>query len=419
MFGPRRLALPIVLALSGVIPLATAASADLMPAGNYRITDVFADTFVFTPGPPFTEASVFVEDKTTQSNPMVGPITTTTEVDVSVFWSGQQTDGTFTAGSGCSILPNPQGFSVGSGLTGASLHASFDGTQQPCNTFEPPIPTVTVAATWTATGTAGSGRTNNRYVCGAYGQEALTFTANANANSNFTLSALPGSFTNAQGFLQSSDSNIHAQGSLASTCAQPGTKGAGPGPQAPGTYTTRSLLAGFGESFSNPSSPQINIFVNRFTNISSPQGGPPTTTSETDVNLGVFGNGIFAFGCFVLQPSDTFTFSSDLSSASLHATIDPNVNPCKPAPPFPFPFATDVNVTWTGIGPVATSLTNSEGSCSQFSEELAFRDTNNNATATATLSFFPSQTFNGDESDLQTINHTFHIQGVSHCPTGH
>jgi len=401
------------------VSLATASSADLMPAGNYRISNVFADAFAFTPGPPFANGSVFVEDKVTQSNPLVGASGTTTEVDVSVFWSGQLSDGTFTAGNGCSILPNPAAFSVGSGLSGAALHASFDGTQQPCNTFQQPIPTVTIDATWTANGNAGSGRTNTLYSCGGYSQESLTSTANSNASSNFTFSALGTPFTDAQGFLQSSDSNIHAQGALPSTCPQPGTKGAGPGPQAPGNYTFMSQLAGFGQAFDNTSDPHVNVFVNNFTNISQPLGGPPTTTHEVDITLGVFGSVGFAFACFVLPATAVFTFDSALGSASLQAHLDSNSQSCPPGPPpTPFPFLpTDVNVRWSGIGPAATTLTNAEGQCSQFREELAFKDTANNANATATLSYFPGQTFNGDESSLQTINHTFHIQGVSHCPT--
>ena len=118
----------------------------------------------------------------------------------------------------------------------------------------------------------------------------------------------------------------------------------------------------------------------------------------------------------MLQAPANFTFS--LTSATLHISLDSNTPTCQPSfGNFPF-LPTDVNVTLTGIGPDAILHTDSQGACSSFSEEIFFDDNNNNATGTATLSFFPGMTFTGSQSFLGTSNHSFQIQGASRCPGG-
>ena len=118
----------------------------------------------------------------------------------------------------------------------------------------------------------------------------------------------------------------------------------------------------------------------------------------------------------MLQPPANFTFS--LTSATLHISLDSHTPTCQPSfGNFPF-LPTDVNVTLTGIGPDAILHTDSQGACSSFSEEIFFDDNNNNATGTATLSFFPGMTFTGSQSFLGTSNHSFQIQGASRCPGG-
>ncbi len=209
----RRLALSLSLVLCGMVSFAMSAAADLMPAGNYHITTVVAETHIVASVPSFTVASVFVEDTVTQADPRVGPSSITTVVDVGVSWIG---DGT--SGSGCSVLANPSDFTFGSGLSGAALHTTFTNTLQPCNSFESLVPPVAVDATWTATGSTGSGRTNTHYDCGGYTSESLAFGSGSGANSSFSISALTGSFTDSEAGLFSSDEQLHAQGTAQSTC---------------------------------------------------------------------------------------------------------------------------------------------------------------------------------------------------------
>jgi hypothetical protein len=409
MGSMRRLALLASLVLGGVVSFATGATADLMPAGNYQIMTVTADAFSFNPT-PFSEASVFVQDTTTQADPLVGPSSTTTVVQLSLFWN------TSTAsGGGCSLLSNPADFKAGSGATSAMLQTTLTGNEQPCDQFQQVLPALGVSATWTSTNNRGSGRTSSRYACGPYSSESLGTSANLGANADFSITAAGGSFSDSEASLSSGNVRIHAQGTLPSTCPQPGTKGAGPGPQAPGRFGFKSSLASFGPSQTDQTDPHVNVFVNRFTNTSTPQGGgAPSISTETDVELFVSGSAGFGFGCFVLQPPATFTFS--LTSATLHMSIDTNTPLC-PHSFGNFPFLpTDVSVTWTGSGPVATMGSDSQGSCANFSEETFFNDQSSNATATATLSFFQGTTFNGDASFLSTIDHSFQIQGVTRCP---
>lgn len=412
----RRLALATSCALTAVMCFPIVAPADLLPAGVYKITTTTADTFVFTSIPPYTQASVFVQDTTTQANPRVGSSTTTRAVQVSVFWSGTGSDGNPSAGSGCSLLANPADFVVASGGSQASLQTTLSGSEQPCDQFEQVLPPLTVSASWTATSTTGTGRTSSRYSCGGYSTESLGTSSNFTANSTFSLSPLPGSFSNSEANLASSARGVQAQGTLPSTCIQPSGKGAGPGPQAPGRYTFDSKIAGFSQTPADQTDPQVGVFVNRFTNTSTPQGaGGPTTTSETDVTIFVGGSAGFGFGCFVVQNPADFSFNSNLSTATLHTHIDTS-NMCQPSfGNFPF-LPMDVNVTWTGAGPVATSKSDSQGFCGSVSVETFFNDVNNNASATATLSYFPGMTFNGSQSQIGTSSHSFQLQGATRCP---
>jgi hypothetical protein len=412
----QRLSIAVCLALGVVVCLPAVATADLFPAGNYNVTTTTADTFVFTTMPPYTQASVFVQDTTTQANPLVGPSITTRVVQLSVFWSGTDANGNPSNGNGCSLLSNPSDFQVASGTSTANLETTLTGSEQPCDQFEQVLPAVTVSANWTSISNRGSGRTSSTYTCSGYRTESLGTSSNFSANATFSLSALPGSFSDNEASLASGANNIHAQGTLLSSCIQPGGKGAGPGPQAPGRYTFHSNIASFSQAPGDQSDPQVGVFVNRFTNTTIPQGGgAPTTTNETDVNVFVGGSAGFGFGCFVVQSPSDFTINSNLASATLHTHIDSSTM-CQPSfGNFPF-VPMDISITWTGVGPVTTSRSNSQGSCGSFSEETFFNDVNNNATATATLSFFPGITFSGGQSFLGTTDHSFQIQGASRCP---
>ena len=151
MAATRRLALVVSFALCAVICLAGLASAGALSAGSYHITTVTAGTGFFDPD-TFTQTSIYVTDTITESTPLVGPSTITTEVDVIVSWSTQDT-----FGSGCSTLSNPSDFSFSSDLSSAALHTTLTDSMQPCAGYPDAVPPVVVDVVWSGQG-SGKGR---------------------------------------------------------------------------------------------------------------------------------------------------------------------------------------------------------------------------------------------------------------------
>jgi len=109
------------------------------------------------------------------------------------------------------------------------------------------------------------------------------------------------------------------------TAITPLAAGGGPGPGpggnlAAGSYHFTNQRADFIVSGTYPD-PSIALFVNVTNQVSKPEGGPETTTSETDVSINISSSAGYAYGCIVLSNPSDFKLGSGLAGASLHTTI--------------------------------------------------------------------------------------------------
>lgn len=150
---------------------------------------------------------------------------------------------------------------------------------------------------------------------------------------------------------------------------------------APGDYTFsgQSANAFFGGK-GGPAQPTFSVFVNHGLNSFEPEdrSGPGIVTESTMVLFQEFDpNGSAGFGCFVVPDGD-FTVTKGLQAAALHTTLTA-ANQCqgfgKPVggAPQAAPFAggkggglvlpIKVDVTWKGVGVVATTDTTFEFTC--------------------------------------------------------
>ena len=168
-----------------------------------------------------------------------------------------------------------------------------------------------------------------------------------------------------------------------------GGPGGGGGLPPAGTYDTRTMFAGFSVNQPYPS-PQINISVNRVTNVSKPSGSSSTTSAETDVSVSIqdYVNSVFGGGCFILAHPADFNLAGDLSSASLKTTITSTTPTCFGSGSLPYPYSIDIS--WKGSGPIAVFQDQSNYQCLTYKSETDFTNRGNNASASATLTGFGS-----------------------------
>jgi len=381
----------------------------LLPAGNYVNTNVFAGFNTFCCSGP--ELNINVDASSNVADPLGAPSTSAHEVDVN-FQVCDFNGGV--CGGGCFVPDGAADFTFSS--TAAVLKTTVTSTTLPC-LGGPPIslPTpFTVNVTWTTVGSIFSSSGTGRYACGGYTSETRTTNSGSTAtNATATTSLLTGTFTIAGANLSTFDQRIHAQGTPLDTCNQLGGKGAGFGPLAAGNYRFVSSSASLTIAPADPSQASINMFVNTFSNTSSPSGGPTTTQAETDLNIFESAFPQFISGCFVL-PSSAFTIGSGLQSASLHASIDSTTTPCPHGNNSGLPAAFTVNVTWTGNGPVASFRSDSTSSCASLHTVSAILGTNINATASGGLSGI-ADSFTTTQAGMGTNDSTTHIQGTSTC----
>lgn len=381
----------------------------LLPAGNYVNTNVFAGFNLCCSGP---QLNINVDATTNVSNPLVGPSTSQSEVDVNFqacdFVSG-------VCGAGCFIPDGASDFTFSS--TSAVLKTTVTDTTAACQGnpvtgFTRPF---TVNVTWTAAGSSFSSSSVGRYACGGYRSETRTTNSGSTAtNATATTSLFPGStFTISGANLSSFDQRIHAQGTPLDACSQLGGKGAGGGPLAAGNYRFVSQQASLSIFPSDPSQPPLNVFVTTFTNVSSPAGGLTTTQNETDLNIfqATFPQSIS--GCFII-PSSAFTIGSGLQSASLHASIDPTTQPCPQSINTGLPASFTADVTWTGNGPVANFSTNGTFSCASLHTVASSSQSFINATATGGVSGV-ADSFSTNQAFIGTGDSTTHVQGTGTC----
>jgi hypothetical protein len=158
-----------------------------------------------------------------------------------------------------------------------------------------------------------------------------------------------------------------------------------PGAIPAGVIHNTSSTAGF---FTSSISGNLNVQITDATSVRSPKGGPSTTTRTIRVNIQAFGGTFFDSGCYDLAPSD---FSFSISAAALHATITDTTGTCG-GPPGTFVTPFNLDVTWTGTGPITTQDNHSLFHCGSYALSTRLNSTINSASAVGTLSpIFPDQ----------------------------
>ncbi len=191
--------------------------------------------------------------------------------------------------------------------------------------------------------------------------------------------------------------------------AQPGP---GNGLLPAGNYHITTLSAGYfaccGE---DPSHPFLSVDVTDTTTVANPLVGSSTTTHETDVFIQANGgpNSIFGGGCFIAGSSDFV--SSGLSSAVLSTAFDPTTSQSCENSPVSLP-AFSLNVAWSGVSPVGTTRKTTTYSCTGYNAEVEILDTNDNASASATLSLFDSS-ITAESGGLGSNDQRWHTQGIA------
>jgi len=326
-----------------------------LPAGNYDKTTVNASLQVFG---PTSQMSVNVSATTNAANPLVGPTTLTTEVDVSFNACDFTTP---ICGGGCFIPDGASDFTFASNLSSATLNTTVKPTTASCQNnpvfgFTPPF---TLNVVWVG-GASTSGSDIGRYACSGYSSETRTIGAiGTNTIATANLSAVTGTFGPVQAFVSSFDQRIHVQGAVVDSCPQLGGKGAGPGPQAPGNYgfVTRSAFA---SATPNDGSAPLNIFVTSFTNTFNPSGEAATTQVETDLNISQFNFFTFIENCYVI-PASALTLSG--TAAAVHVAINSSTPVCQGHQNSGLPDSFTVDATWSATSPIATFSTTSTSGC--------------------------------------------------------
>lgn len=387
-------------------------------AGNYRNTN--ANASMCCGG-----LTVTVNESTSAADPLVGPSTFTSGIDVSFnicdFVNGVCGNGCFVAG--------PNDFTFSSDLRSATLNTTFTGAQSKCPqpfggppvNFQPPLPpqpTFTLTASWVNVGPLGTFNNIARYMCGGYTTETSTSGSSVNgvtATTQISLEPAGTTFGPFGGFLSTFDQTIHAQGTPAATCNPLGGKGGGPGPLTPGNFQFSSQQAFVTLPASGTLTAPLNLLVVTFTNVSSPRGGATTTQSETDLNLSTpfFPPTIEA--CFVL-PAGAFTITS--TGATLHAAIDIDgvTQQCQFSPPasgLPDEFL--VEAEWDENGARSTLVTDSTFSCGNIlSTVSSSMQTSVNAGVTGQLTGV-TDPFNAVAGNVFTNANNIHVVRPATC----
>jgi hypothetical protein len=376
-----------------------------LPAGSYHFTTIRA-SYNFFGAYPAPQININVSKSNQVSTPRVGPSTVTAETDVFVQVSSYTVNV-----SGCFMLVNSTDFSVGSSLQTASLHTAIDSSTPGCSGYFNYVPTpFTLDVIWTGIGPIATARGNTSYACATYHSESITAGSSNLANATAALAPLfPDPFTvSGQAGLNSNDQSIHAEGISPDAC-QPafGGKGAGRGFQPAGSYHSTTLQAG--SNFSDSAGDHIGIFVSSGTQTSRPVGGASTTTPETNVIVQIFGGGTFGVACYIVAPAD-FSFSG-VQAAALHTQLTTATRTCPNGPAFgTVPLPLNLDVTWTGAGPVTTVRSASQYSCMNYhTESVNSVDTNNAGTA-ATVTPLSTGTLTGTFGSL--VNGDLHTDAA-------
>jgi hypothetical protein len=185
-------------------------------------------------------------------------------------------------------------------------------------------------------------------------------------------------------------------GSLALAAA---VAAAGGGGLDPGVYnfTNKDATATFGAG-----QPTFSVSVDRGWNSFRPTDprGPRVVIKNTIVALSLFdAAGNVTYGCFIVKPSD-FTISDDLQSARVHTTLTADEScPGYGAPftgqkevnqyaggPGTLPLPISLDVTWTGLGVIATGTDYNTFRCLDYKTVFTSLFHSSNAKASGTMS---------------------------------
>ena len=341
------------------------------------------ETSPFDSSQPFIQISVTTENDT--SMPQSQPKTTTTNDQLSYNYSFF--DGTdYLYGNGCVVL-NPSDFTLASNLQTATLATTITTDSATCGYQNGPLP-LTIDVTWSASTPVLSVTSNDRFACAGYTKDSRQSNNGDGANATATISALTGSFAAQTASLSSHDQQITAQGAVPpDTCAQGIGRGAFGGFPTAGNYKQNVVEADALFFPTDPSQPLVFITLKRINATSSPLGGTPTTTAETDLEIFIQSDTINGSGCFVIDPA-AFTVSSDLTSAVLNTTLTGQERACRPGNNLTS-FPLSVDVTWSGPGPISTIGGDGQIACQQYhSVSSGSQMINGSPTATISLGAF-------------------------------
>src|SRR5580704_5133918 len=127
-----------------------------------------------------------------------------------------------------------------------------------------------------------------------------------------------------------------------------GTGGGGGGLLPAGNYHNTTVFANY--SFA-AKGPQLSVNVTDTTTIADPRVGPATSQHEVDVNVQACdSSGVCGGGCFIPDGAHDWTFSANLSRASLKTRVTDSTLPCQGMPVTGLTRPFTVNVTWTAVG---------------------------------------------------------------------
>src|ERR1700674_2683858 len=179
-----------------------------------------------------------------------------------------------------------------------------------------------------------------------------------------------------------------------------------------GTYHNTNVFA----NYAFLSGPQLSVNVNDTTNIADPRVGPDTSQHEVDVNFQACDfttPGVCGAGCFIPDGAHDWTFSANLSTATLKTTVTPTTLPCPGQPPvtgLTRPFS--VNVTWTAVGQSNKSSNTGRYTCDGYkSTTLTTTNGNTAVNATGSTSLFLG-TFPVTNASLNSFAQRISAQGT-------
>jgi hypothetical protein len=213
-------------------------------------------------------------------------------------------------------------------------------------------------------------------------------------------------------------------GSLALAAVASAAGGLGPGKY---TFHSSSATAFFGMGKKGgPPSPSFSVTVNQGLNSFKPTSpkGPRIVNDSTMVFVTEFdASGSGGYGCFVVPRTD-FSFSGDLSSASLHTTLTSD----EVCPGYGSPVGggkdvayaggnaglalpLTVDVTWNATGAVTTFKNSFSLQCLDFVQKGDSTNRSSSAGATGSISALSGH-FTSELADVNTTDGRLDIRGI-------